>query len=445
MPPSSCAVGESDLRVSSNRGPRYLVYAPQFGLSNQLVALRNAVAWAQLLNRTLVLPHLLAHGTVFPRAPFGLAFDAASARSALDPLAVIEMDSFLDLGLEPAGVVALTTSNKFRPADDNAYFDSLGVHWHRDANNAPLVHSVPMAQMLNGDSAFSPAAILSKFADCARGHQVLAFRSLFAAFDPKPLAPSPPGWSVCPSGGPSGGAIAAASGSGCQPGVHWLDRVALPALLTPSLALESVADSIAAQLRAADATLAPHGRAIGCAHIRRGDFTDECVAYDIERSRPHPRPWVVSHHRNGWGCLQSESELALNLQAAERAQAAAGLPPLSFYASVEDASVLGKMASLRRFNLSSLATFEPLLRQALLPLPPTLAAILIDQLTCARASVLLLNAYSTFSQLVMGRMGLRRPKQLGWVRDLTKRQQAQLGVKVSFWRREDSGRMGRLV
>ena len=37
---------------------RYLIYGPQFGLSHQVVALRNALAWASLLNRTLVLPRL---------------------------------------------------------------------------------------------------------------------------------------------------------------------------------------------------------------------------------------------------------------------------------------------------------------------------------------------------------------------------------------------------
>ena len=92
---------------------RYLIYAPQFGLSNQLVALRNAVAWAQLLNRTLVLPHLLAHGTVFPRAPFGLAFDAENARSAVRPLRIVEMDRFIELDLVPHGVIRLTTTNKW--------------------------------------------------------------------------------------------------------------------------------------------------------------------------------------------------------------------------------------------------------------------------------------------------------------------------------------------
>lgn len=435
--------------LASSSAKRYLLYAPQFGLSNQLVALRNAAAWAQLLNRTLVLPHLLAHGAVHPRAPFGEAFDVSRAQTQVAPLDVIDIDSFLRLGLMPAGVVALATTNKFRPADDTGYFDSLGVRWHRTEKGAPHTLSVPMVAQRTGDSAFSPAAIVREFGGCGQSHQVLAFRSLFAAFDPKPLSPTPPGWLVCGDGGKR----LAAAGQGprrtpCLGGVEWLDKVALPALLAPSAALEGVASKIAAQMTASDAS-APRGRELACAHIRRGDFTDECVAYDIERSRRNPRPWVVSHYRNGWGCLQTESELALNLRAAEKQKSRLTGKPVAFYVSIEDPAALASMASLRHFNLSTLATFAPLLREARLPLPPTLAAILLDQLACAHASTLLLNAFSTFSQLVMGRIGLRHPLghpsiELGWVRDLTKRQQARLGVNVAFWRREDS-RVGRLV
>ena len=72
---------------------------------------------------------------------------------------------------------------------------------------------------------------------------------------------------------------------------------------------------IASALRAADES-APHGRTLACAHIRRGDFTEECLQYEREATRRDVRPWVRSHFRQGWGCLQSESELALNMRAA---------------------------------------------------------------------------------------------------------------------------------
>ena len=51
------------------------------------------------------------------------------------------------------------------------------------------------------------------------------------------------------------------------------------------------------------------------------------------------------------------------------------------------------------------------------------------------ARLLLLNAYSTFSQLVMGRVGMNSAR-VGWTRDLTAAAQKRLGVRVWFWRRE---------
>ena len=58
------------------------------------------------------------------------------------------------------------------------------------------------------------------------------------------------------------------------------------------------------------------------------------------------------------------------------------------------------------------------------------------------AKLLLLNAYSTFSQLVMGRIGMdsvtikHKVARVGWTRDLTATAQKRLGVRVWFWRRE---------
>ena len=48
-------------RARSRASTRYLAFQPQGGLSNQLVALAHAAAWALVLDRTLVLPHLLPH------------------------------------------------------------------------------------------------------------------------------------------------------------------------------------------------------------------------------------------------------------------------------------------------------------------------------------------------------------------------------------------------
>ena len=74
-PAGACALDAANGSAlpAEEHGERFLLYQPQFGLSNQIVALRNAVVWALLLKRTLVVPHLLGHGTALLRAPHGLS------------------------------------------------------------------------------------------------------------------------------------------------------------------------------------------------------------------------------------------------------------------------------------------------------------------------------------------------------------------------------------
>lgn len=64
-----------------------------------------------------------------------------------------------------------------------------------------------------------------------------------------------------------------------------------------------------------------------------------------------------------------------------------------------------------------------------------LLAPLLDQLVCSRARWLVLNVFSTFSQLTMGFIGLRASSAIGWVRDLSREAQLRAKVNVTFWRR----------
>jgi len=97
-----------------------------------------------------------------------------------------------------------------------------------------------------------------------------------------------------------------------------------------------------------------------------------------------------------------------------------------------------RTAGLDRFNLSSLASLDLTVRGARaaygLELPDGIANVLIDQLTCARAQSLLLNTWSTFSQLIMGRVGMQHANLVGWTRDLAPADQKRIGVTVAFWR-----------
>ena len=62
--------------------------------------MRNALAWASLLNRTLVLPHLFGHSSL-AHAAFGNAYDLNHARAAVAPVQLAEIDQFVELGMLP--------------------------------------------------------------------------------------------------------------------------------------------------------------------------------------------------------------------------------------------------------------------------------------------------------------------------------------------------------
>ena len=172
------------------------------------------------------------------------------------------------------------------------------------------------------------------------------------------------------------------------------------------------------------------GVQLACAHLRRGDFVEECQKYDDEAKSGAARGWVLSHLRGGWSCLQTPAEAALNLV---DLQTKARPATLAVYAAVEEPAAL-RAPEFANLSLSSLADHTALVDAADLGMPADLAATLLDQLVCARARTLLLNIYSTFSQLVMSHIGMRRGG-LGFVRDLDHTQQRVAGVRLTYWRR----------
>lgn len=419
----ACALVKSDAFGAGDASTEhFLVYAPQFGLSNQVVALRNAVVWALLLNRTLVLPHLLGHGTAEVLSPHGTAFDVPRASSLVaERLRIVEMPAFLTLGLDPALVLALDVDIRMRRSDDYAYYRALGVGWASSASSPPfaLRRRVPMRD-------FTPASIIGSFGSC-RGapHRVLAFSSLFAAVTLKGPADYP------------GGAR----------GYRWLNQVAMPALLQPTPAVSALVDRIHEGLVpgcAARRGACPYA----CVHIRQGDFREECAKYDVELASISPRPWVRSFARLGYSCMQDERTLVTNLRALQARMPRGERTPI--FASIENTTFLQREA-LRPFNLSSLASHGDAIRAAVSHASPDsvqlpaagIREVLLDQLVCARAESLLVNAFSTFSQLVMGRIGMSRPEVgIGWTRNLSAVQQKQLGVTVGFWLTDHWKRLG---
>ena len=150
---------------------RLLVYSPQFGLSNQLVAFRNAIAWALVLNRTLVVPHILHHATAEPLLPLGDAFDIDGGAAALLPhLRLRHMSDFLrGQHTPPARLVTLKANTKFAVSSDG-YFAALGLRWHDTPGSPPL--PVDMRS-------FMPAEIVSAFGGCHNHEARLPLRPPF--------------------------------------------------------------------------------------------------------------------------------------------------------------------------------------------------------------------------------------------------------------------------
>ena len=106
---------------------RFLAYQPQGGVSNQLVALTHAAAWAVVLGRTLVLPHFLPHlditrsndSTAYLGQPPSLnvdelpPFERFFAASPVAGLRTVPITELLQRGLRPSVMVTLT-SFRFR-------------------------------------------------------------------------------------------------------------------------------------------------------------------------------------------------------------------------------------------------------------------------------------------------------------------------------------------
>ena len=103
---------------------------------------------------------------------------------------------------------------------------------------------------------------------------------------------------------------------------------------------------------------------------------------------------------------------------------------------------------MRDLNLTSLRDVDDGVDEALhseAKLPREVGRELVDQLVCARASTLLLNAYSDFSQLVLARIGMHHAPRIGWVHGLSFEQQKAAGVRLAYLRRIDRFDPSRLL
>ena len=251
----------------------------QGGLSNQLVALSHAAAWALVLNRTLVLPHLLPHQDI--RASSGgnaplsyagqpaslvlselLPFDSVFAPKTVAGLRTISISQLMRRGVRPDSMVQLPEIEAtMHMKSSSTYFDALGWQGLRR-------QPVELKQVVQGCNAVSscqkllaPMLVRRTFGGCKQ--QVLAFESLFSTIRLHS------NWSYCYDDDGSAGA----RGRQCWPLHDFLSSVALPSLLTPQPHLQATAARAARRVVAR----APAGaRELGCMQACSSTYARAC-------------------------------------------------------------------------------------------------------------------------------------------------------------------------
>ncbi|CAM9345364.1 unnamed protein product, partial [Discosporangium mesarthrocarpum] len=154
-----------------------------------------------------------------------------------------------------------------------------------------------------------------------------------------------------------------------------------------------------------------------CAHVRRGDFERSCSLYQEEYSSGRARDWVENNFRNGNLCWVDEHEFHHSIASmVHRGPSKLGVTPLFAYITTDDRPFVqraGKSSPISIFTLEDImgemdgggvakknpgwqeSTTKEIsheLRKAALPA--------IDLAVCSRASVVVLNPFSTFSVLI---------------------------------------------
>ena len=270
---------------------------------------RALTRWATLLNRTLVLPHLLGRGNgggssgggiggggggMPPRAAFGRAYDLARARTGVSPVELIEIDRFAQLGIVPERLLQLRT----RAASGGGGGGDGYLRYTLPLLSAAAALDVPLGS-------FSSDAIRGAFGGCG-AHRVLGVTSLLGAFEHAPRSAPPQGWSVTAA---MPGSLRSAEIE--MPGLIWLDEIALPALLAPAAALVALASRVASRaLAGAAGAAAVPPRMLGCVHLRRSaKARAACGAHHRAAATAEAPAWVLAALRGGLSCAQSWDEV----------------------------------------------------------------------------------------------------------------------------------------
>ena len=205
---SACVVDQADAsshRASKRGRPstpaeRFLLYVPPLG-KEQPPALRDAVAWSSVLNRTLVLPQLLGRHSTHPSSAFGAVVDLSIVEQQVPELSFVEMGAFLSRDVKAERLLLLQTPGVASWFDLNLkfeYLDALGVQWGV-GDSTQVANSASRGSGGNASSRalrvelpnYRVESIAGAFGQCP--HEVLvfgAFRDALELFRSSPSASS---------------------------------------------------------------------------------------------------------------------------------------------------------------------------------------------------------------------------------------------------------------
>lgn len=296
---------------------RFLLYAPLTGISQQVVLAR-AVAWATLLNRTLVLPHLLGSRIATQSmVPFRKAFTVDTRHIA--PLHVLEIDDLVPTQPLPDRLIVLQSPASFAApralSSALTYFDAV----RKRAVDSSLESSGSSRNMKPFHvelPVFSADMVREAFGACAVRHRLIAFARL------PPLEPDardvpgrvtrPLPWDGLVDTDPAAAQWQVAG----VPGPEWVARTALPSLLVPNARLDELAQRIASVVVERGKDAEPSSSPELTCLWRGADFTVHKCANLLASLRLPGRPpaTLLRLLRRGFSCDgNSESELRLNL------------------------------------------------------------------------------------------------------------------------------------
>ena len=335
---------------------KFLMYQPQFGMGNQLLALKSAVAMARTLDRWLVVPHYQSNNGRGKYVPYGALFDLEVFQTHVPKS--ITMDDFLELGLRPRRLfdMALPLQTVHQHFD---YFTDLQVFGEgAHALNASI--STVDDNGVEHHIKLTDEDLLRKYG--AMDDQVLAFSTTYKMFS------------------------------------HFIDRMLQKEVsdswsvsVIPARRVREAANAAVERLRAptsAEGT-AEDGK-FACGHVRRTDFTELCNVSDSA--------WLASLSSQGYLCWPSMEEIVSELNEVSGTRV--------FVATDSPGEIRKEMGLEASFELAFGEDFTHLLAGG--PSDPALPLMEVE--ICSLADTLVVNRYSTFSLFMAHSRHIKEPK-----------------------------------